>query len=85
MVLVSTIVLSIKRVSLRRDTRELAVVEAAVSADLYFAANMHAQRIREFERVEERVSYNCRSFVCRFGFEKSENYLFRIRIFFLKH
>lgn len=53
---------------------QLAVVQAAVSADLHFAFDVHAERIGEFERVEEGVGYHGGPFVGAFCFQKTADH-----------
>lgn len=56
---------------LRCNTSQLTVVQAAMPADLHFTPDVHAQSIRELERVEERIRDHCRPLVRCFRFEES--------------
>lgn len=72
MILMCSIILPVQStVSLRSDASQLAVIQTSVSTNFHLTSDVHAQSVREFERVEERVSYYRCTLVYRFRFKES--------------
>lgn len=60
---------------LQRPVVRLTVVQAPVPADLHLAPDVHAERVRELERVEERVRDHRRPFVRRARLQEPTDHL----------